>query len=89
MAARNSNRHRKISPRDWTVPDFMASLALADQNASHGAQQLPESAVELRSHLGGNELSFAQGGDLQINRCGIDARMVVRQEIERHRRNFR
>ncbi len=88
MAARNSNRHRKISPRYWTIPDFIAPLALASQSAFSGAQQLPERAIELRSHLGRDRFSVAQRSDLQVDRCRIDARMVVRQEIERHRGDF-
>jgi hypothetical protein len=45
----------------------MAPLALADQSASRGAPQLPEPAVELRSHLGRDRFSVAQRGDLQID----------------------
>src|SRR5450432_4806109 len=67
----------------------MAALTLADESASCGAQQVSKSAIELGRHLHGCRLGFAQCGNLQVNRFRIDTRMIVREEIERHRRYFR
>jgi hypothetical protein len=56
----------------------VAAFALPDERAARRSQQVPDGAVELRSHSGGRGLRFAQRGELQIDRSGIDAGMIVR-----------
>src|SRR5947208_16328280 len=53
-----------------------------------GAQQITQGLVELRRHSRGGGLGFAQGRDLEKQRGGINARMVVREEVKRHRRDL-
>lgn len=77
MAAWNPDRNRKIRRGDRASPNLVTSFALPNQLASGRTQQFAERWIELGRHLGG--FGFAQGGDLQINRGGIDARMIVRQ----------
>jgi hypothetical protein len=43
----------------------MAALALPDQSAAGGAQQVAQGPIELRGHSGRGGLGFAQRGDLQ------------------------
>jgi hypothetical protein len=52
------------------------------------AQQITQRPVKLRRHSDRDRLGFAQGGDLQEQGFRIDAGMIVRQEIERHRGNL-
>jgi len=65
MAARNADRHGEIPLGDRAMPDFMAALALPDQSAAGGAQQVAQGPIELRGHSGRGGLGFAQRGDLQ------------------------
>ena len=48
MAARNSDRHRKVPLGDRAVPDIMAALALTNECTSCGAQQFAKFAIELQ-----------------------------------------
>lgn len=71
------------------VPDLVASFALADKEATGRAQDFPQRPVERRSRSGCNRFCFPQRSDLQEHVARIDARMVVRQQIESNRRHFR
>lgn len=85
MATRNADRHREVSPGERAALDLVAAAALPHEGAAGGAQQVPQRAVELRRHSDHGRFGFAQCGDLQEQRSGIDPRMIVRQEVERHR----
>lgn len=89
MAAWNADGNWKVGFRDRALPDFMAAFALANQVTSARGQQLAQLLVELRRHLRCRRFGFAQGGDLKEQRCRINARMIVRQQVERHGRNLR
>jgi large subunit ribosomal protein L28 len=84
VAAGNPNGHREIPLRDRAVPP----TPLPDQCTTSGAQQFTQKAVELRSHLTHGCFGFAQRGDLQKQLFRRDIRMIVRQQIERHRGNL-
>ena len=58
---------------------LVATTSLPDEGAAGGAQQVPQRAVELRRHSDRGRFGFAQCGDLQEQRSGIDVRMIVRQ----------
>jgi hypothetical protein len=45
-------------------------------------------SAALGVHLGGGKIASAQCGDLQVDRRGIDAWIIVWQQIERRRGNF-
>ena len=64
VTAGNTDGHSEIPLRDRAVPDFVAALALPDERASRRTQQLPQSAVELRSHSGGGRFGFPERCDL-------------------------
>lgn len=81
MAAYDTERHGKVSAGDGAAPDFVAALTLARERALRRAQKLAQRPVELRSHSGDRGLGFAQGGELQIERGGIDPGMVVGQHV--------
>jgi hypothetical protein len=66
----------------------MAPPALPDQRAAGGARQFAQRAVELRGHLRRGHFRFTQRCDLQEQVARIDARMIVRQKVERHRGNL-
>jgi hypothetical protein len=81
--------NREVSCGYRTMPDFMAALTLPHKRAACGQQQFPEHPVELRRHSGGGQFGFAQRGDLEKDRGRIQIGMIVRQKVERHRRDFR
>lgn len=76
-----------------------AGAAVCRESSSRGRHRRPRprrgrtpprlGAVELRSHSGHGRLGFAQRRDLQIERGGIDVRVIVRQQVERHGRYLR
>jgi hypothetical protein len=66
----------------------MAALALPNQRAARRPQQLPKGAVELGRHSGHGGLGFAQGRDLDEHGSRVDARVIVREEVEGHRRDL-
>jgi hypothetical protein len=88
VTAGNADRHCKVSLRDGAVPDFVAAASLPDQRAAGGAQQIPQRPIELRSHSARDRVCFAQRGDLEEQRFRRDIRVIVRQQIERHRGNL-
>jgi hypothetical protein len=65
VAAWNSDRDGEVSFGDRAVPDFVASLALADKKTAGAAQQIPQRLVELRRHSRSGWFGFAQRSDLQ------------------------
>ena len=69
---------------DWAVPDLVAAFALPNEAAAALARKLPQGAIELRGHSGCGASGFTQRRDLQEDRGGIDPRVIVRQEVERH-----
>lgn len=88
VAARDAERYSKVSLGDRALPNLVAALALPHRHATSGAQQITQGLVELRRHSRGGGLGFAQGRDLEKQRGGINARMVVREEVKRHRRDL-
>ena len=88
MTARDADRHGKILICDWAMPDFMAALALADEDTARRFQQVPQRAVELRGHSGCGGFGFAKRRDLQIKRSGVRVRVIVGKKIERHCRHL-
>jgi len=50
-AAWDTDRHGEITFSDRAVPNFVAALALPDQRAAGGPQQVAQRAIELLSHL--------------------------------------
>lgn len=88
MTAGNADGHGEIPLRDRAVPDFVTAAPLPDHRAACGAQQIAQLAVELRRHSARGRPSFAQRGDLQEQRFRSNIRVIVRQQIERHRGNL-
>ena len=86
MPARDADRNGEIPLRDRAAPDFVAAPALPHERTPGGAQQVTQRPVEGRRHS--RRLRFAQSVNLNENRIGIDARMIVWREVEGHQRNF-
>jgi hypothetical protein len=76
--------NRETPLGDGAAPDFMAALALPHQFAAGRSQEIPQDAIELRSHSSGNRIGLAQRRDLKEQRGWIDVGMIERQKIERH-----
>lgn len=66
----------------------MAALPVPDEIAARLGQQFTQGAIELRGHSGTERLGFTQRGDLQEQGGWIDTGVIVRQHVERHRRNL-
>jgi hypothetical protein len=89
VAAWDADRHGEVPLGDRAVPDFVAAFALPHEHTTCIAQQIAQRTVELRSHSGGDRFGFFQRRDLKEQIGGIDAGVVVRQQIERHCGNLR
>jgi hypothetical protein len=65
MSAWNPNRYGEIPLGDRASPDFVTTLALANQKTAGAAQQIAQYFVELRGHLRSSRFDFAQCRNLQ------------------------
>ena|SRR5579871_627614 len=82
VSAHDTDGNRKSPIGDWALPDFVAAFALPDERATSLAQQVTNIAIVGRSHSGGRDGGLALDDQLNHHLVRLDARMIVRQQIE-------